>query len=534
MIPNNVVSDIESIAAIYTRVSSTKTAQKDSPEHQRAICEELAEIEGLNVQYYYEDRSSGSSIMGRRDMQNLIKDAEKGLFRVVIFASLSRFSRDLADSLNMRRKLVEMLKVRLISIDEGYDSLKDKNSPFKFELFQMMNENYAKQISLSSRRGIKESARRGNFTGSFAPYGYKKAFNETKKTNSLEIVEKNAAVVRMIYNLYINHNMGEKKIINTLNENNIPSPKGEGPWGITTVQRILQNEAYTGQNVFGKYTVITKFDDPNNMEARRKALVQKDKNKWRRNEEKDWDPIIDDETFEKAQEIRLLRGGGSRGGTRNVKVNPFADIIKCKHCGSNYVSMKSGKNGKDGQEYRYLVCSSRRRMGVKGCSNGLWIPLHTFTEQLLNQITDQFSKFINIEEISQKVSMPKQNTGLNVQKEIDKMNNLIAKRRKNLFSLRKMFLDEEMDQEQYEFEKDEYEKEIKELQMKIAKIEKLQTKTNDEEALREQIKEALERLSKLKFNEVAELQFVLKQLIDKVDIDENGKVEIYTPIGKFA
>lgn len=531
MIPYNLENGLDNIAAIYTRVSSTKTAQKDSPENQRGICEELAEQEKLYVQYYYEDRSSGSSIMGRKDMQNLIEDAKKGYFKTVIFASLSRFSRDLADSLNLRRLLVEALKVRLISIDENYDSLKDSNSPFKFELFQMMNENYAKQISYSSRRGKKVRAKLGNFTGSKAPFGYKKIVEEDKKT--LEIKEKDAAVIQIIYNLYVNHNMGEKKIVNTLNENGISSPNG-GNWGITTIQRILQNEAYTGRNVYSKYTVETKFDDLTDMQNRKKQLVQRDKSKWLRNEEKNWLAIIDDETFAKAQEIRQLRGGGTRGGAKNVQVNPFADIIKCKHCGKNYVSMKSGKKGKYGQEYRYLICSSRRRMGVTGCENGLWIPLHSFTANLLKQVTEQFSKFINIEKISQEVEVQTENEEAKLQKEFDKLNNLIQRRRKSLFQLRKLFLDGLIEDEgQYEFEKNEYEKEIKEYQLKIEKIVKLQVKATDEEAIRKQLKEALARLSQLDFDDVSELQFVLKQLIDKIDVDRNGKVEIYTSIGTF-
>lgn len=530
MIPKNVLRNIREIAAMYVRVSTEKDEQKDSPENQKGLCEEIAEDRNYDVQHYYEDRSSGTSITGRPEMKKLIEDAKKGKFTVVIMASLSRFSRDLADSLNLRRLLTEALGIRIYSIEENYDSIRD-DMEMKFELYQLMNQNYAKQISIASRRGIKQSAKRGNFTGSVAPFGYKKVSDG--KTKSLEIIPENAAIVQMIYNLYINHNMGEKKIINTLNDNGIPSPK-DGTWGITTVQRILQNEAYTGRNVFGKYTITTAFDDLTNMEDRKKRLVQKDKSEWQKNEEKNWDPIIEDEIFEKAQEIRKLRGGGTRGGVKNVQVNPFAGILKCKHCGSNYVSMKSGKEGKDGQKYRYLICSSRRRMGTSGCTNGLWIPLHSFTGELLKQITDQFSKFIDVEEISKNVKMPKQNSGLNVQKEIERMNNLIAKRRKNLFNLRKMYLDEEMDKEQYEFEKTEYEKEIKDLQLKISKMENLRTKTNDEDAIRKKIKESLQRLAQLEFSEVAEMQFVLKELVDKVDVDENGKVEIYSAIGPFA
>lgn len=64
------------VTAIYVRVSTTKDSQKDSPEHQRGLCEEKARILDLDVQYSYEDRDTGTSIVAREEIQKLIRDAK--------------------------------------------------------------------------------------------------------------------------------------------------------------------------------------------------------------------------------------------------------------------------------------------------------------------------------------------------------------------------------------------------------------------------------------------------------------------------
>ncbi|MEH7529083.1 recombinase family protein [Priestia megaterium] len=514
---------IKNVAAIYIRVSTEKTSQKDSPEHQRGICEERALEEKLDIQHIYEDRSSGTSIYGREDMKKLMKDAEEGFFDTIIFASLSRFARNLNDALNLREYFVNALGIRLIAIDENYDSKVDDN-PFKFELHGMMNENLSKTISLAAKRGIRQSAKRGNFTGAHAPFGYKKINDGKNKT--LEVIEKDASVVKEIFEMYVNRGMGEKQIINQLNEEDIPSPKG-GIWGITTVQRILKNEAYCGFNVYRKYQVKTVYDDLNDLQNRKKKLVERDKVEWERNEERNWEPIIEDELFQNAQEVRKERGGGRRGGIRNVKVNPFAGILKCAHCGSNYVSMKSGKTGKNGQEYRYLICSSRRRMGVKGCKNRLWVPLNQFKSQLLQQITDSLHSKINVEEVASSYEIPKKKE-VSFEKKIKQHERSIDLNRSALADLRKDLVSGGIDAEQFNYEKQRFLDEISNLQEKLNNLKKNQMKETNDELVRTQIKLALDKLVKLDFSNTEELQYTLKQVIEEVKIDENGEVDIYT------
>ncbi|WP_217486723.1 MULTISPECIES: recombinase family protein [Cytobacillus] len=526
--------DINNLAAVYVRVSTLKESQKDSPEHQKSICLQKAKMEDLEVrpEFIYEDRSTGTNIMERDDIKLLIEDAKKGYFSTVIFTSLSRFSRDSLDALALKRTLVDALEIRLISINDNYDSKENGNDEMIFTIMSAVNQKLSQQISVSSRAGIRESALKGNFTGSTAPYGYRKITKVDEKSKNkvktLEVDDKKADIVRKIFNLYIN-GMGEKKIIEYLNHEEIPSPRNE-KWGITTVQRMLQNEAYTGRNVHGKYTV-KKVTDVSDVQNRRNKLVQVPKEKWERNEQIEWEPIITDKIFEDAQKIRLNRGGGKRGGVRNVKVNPFSGLVKCAHCGSSYVSMKSGKVGKKGQEYRYLICSSRRRIGTKGCINDLWAPFEEFKEGVLQTIKLELEKKVNIDEVSAGLEIPTTNDEKANKNKRKKLEGQLKQNRTLLMNLRKEFNLEKIDKGQFEFEKETYEAEIKDIQEELKNLEETSKTTNNLDYIKSQVHDGLQRLVNLNFVEIDELQLVLKQLIEVITVNKDGVVLIRTPLG---
>lgn len=521
--------------AIYVRVSTTKASQKDSPEHQEAICREKARQMDLEIieGNVYEDRDTGTNIINRPAIQQLVDDAKKKRFDVIIFAALSRFSRDSLDSLSLKRKIVDSLGIRLISIDEGYDSLYN-NDELKFQIISAVNQKMSEQTSFSSRRGLRQSALKGNFIGSIAPYGYKKKVIDDKKT--LVPVEGTKEIVQLIFQLYTAHKLGEKEIVNFLNQvKKVKSPKG-GFWGVTSIQRILQNEAYTGVNVFGKYESKVVYSSIDNLTDRSKKLVQRDQSKW----EKAHDPqtheaIISKDIFNLAQELRLQRGGGKRGGIRNSK-NLFSGIIQCAHCGSAMVTMKSKSrsNSKAGKEYRYLICSKRRRQGSVGCNNAFWLPYHPFKEDLLTSISDQISDISSVE-----VLFNKYKDLINVdqkenEKKITKIEKQIASNRTMLFELRKDKTLGNVDEKQYAYEKKQFESELLELEYQLEEYCKDVEKKNDLQKLYDEIKDSLDDLLTLNFDdeeEFEELKSIIKKLIHKITVDREGNISVKTTFG---
>lgn len=521
--------------AIYVRVSTKKVSQKDSPEHQEGVCREKArqlELE-VGIDCVYEDRDSATNIVGRPAIQQLIKDAQARLFNNVIFASLSRFSRDTMDSLTLKRILVDSLGMRLISLDEGYDSYIDKDE-LKFQIISAVNQKMSEQISLSSKRGIRQSALKGNYTGSIPPFGYKKIVIADRKT--LVPDEQTKDLVIMIFNLYTAHKMGEKQIVNYLNgERKIPSPKG-GLWGITTIQRILQNEAYTGINVFGKYESKVKYNNIEDLSDRKKVLVQKNPLTWEKsNLIQTHEKLIDQELFQLAQEIRLQRGGGKRGGIRNKK-NIFAGIIKCDHCNSAMVSMrtKSKSSNKVGLEYRYLICSRRRRQGEGGCVNNFWLPYHSFKNDLIEDITEQITKFLSVDDLFERHKGLITIDNLENENQVKSNQKQIENTRKMLFELRKEKMSTGMDDKQYQFEKQLYEEELFRLEQQIKEAKNSIEHKNDLENLFVEVKDSLDDLINLNYEDIdefEELRLILLKLIERITVDVKGNVTVKTTFG---
>lgn len=512
----------------YVRVSTLKRSQRDSPKHQESSIREEAKKLGDEIDHIYMDRATGTSIMEREDVQQIIKDAKNGEFDTLFFSSLSRFSRDTLDALALKRTLVNALGIRVVSIEDFYDSGKEDNEMI-FTVISSMNQKQSENISMGSKRGIRQSARSGNFIGSIAPYGYRKVKVNGRKT--LEIVEHDANIVRLIFDMYAHQKFGEKNITLYLNEEaKIQSPKG-GMWGISSIQRILRNRNYTGYNNFGKMKYEQVYDDLNNLHNRRKKLVEKPREQWEISEEPTHPAIIPVELFEAAEDIRLRRGGGKRGGGR-ILVNIFAGTIFCKQCG--YAMVTVGKVKKrvrtdDTVHYHYLICSGRRRMGSSACSNNQWIAYYNFRDKLVEGLIKRLKKMIDSEALANivtKTAAFKQN---NSEKERKKIEKALTTNRKLLFEIRKRHMLQEILDDQYDFEREIYEHEIAELEKRKTKLIQLIAARKNTKKLMEDVKEALAGFSQLDtYDDVTKARIILFQLVIKITVDKDGNTDVYT------
>ncbi|WP_233146899.1 recombinase family protein [Paenibacillus selenitireducens] len=514
-------------AAIYVRVSTTKDSQKDSPEHQIAACKYFAEDMGWETaeDMIYEDRESGTNITDRLAIQQALKDAHQGAFQVIIFAALSRFARDIGDSINLKRKLVNALRIRLISIDDHYDS--DRDDEMLFSIISSINQSLSEQISRSTRRGKRESALKGNFTGNRPPYGYDKETRNGLKT--LVPNENQKMVVETIFQLYTANHFGEKSIAAYLNDQGIPSPK-DGKWGITTIQRILQNEAYVGKNRSSKFEIRKVYTNVDDMTERKKVLVQKPKREWRY-AHNSWthQGIIDEATFRLAENLRLQRGGGQRGGPRQ-KVNVFAGMMKCAHCGSSMVSMKSTRRIREQsrRDYRYLICSRRRRQGESGCCNNYWLPYDPFHEDLIQCISQILRSTFSPEELLEKHKRLVQVTHTDLESEMKKRKKWIIENRKCLMELRKERLKGHvLDEHQYELEKSHYEREIVQHESRLIQLQQEWQRKTDMTDLYEKTMERLNDLLNVSFETFDDSQLTLKKLISRIEADRQGNVHVF-------
>lgn len=516
----------------YVRVSTKYESQKDSPENQESFIRERARYEGTELDKVYMDRDSATSIVGRKDVKQMIEDAKNGEVRSLWFPSLSRFSRDAYDAISLKRILVNVLNIRVISIEDGYDSAV-KDDELLFGIKSFVNQNTSGDIGGSSRRGIRQSAlEKGNIIASKAAYGYKKVNIDGRKT--YEIVPKQAAVVELIYNLYIDEGLGDKSIVKYLNGENPTKTKYKSYtgklWSITTINTILTNPTYTGYNVSGRYKSEIVYDDVEDLMNRKKKLVKTPQSEWEWAKKVTHPPIIPKPRWDRAQEIRYEKGKNVRGGKRKY-VNVFAKLIFCKECGSAMVSMKC-KSRHDGKEYRYLLCSRNRRIGQSGCQNNTWLPYFDVRDEIIEEILSRVSSSIKQLEKKGLKELQLDIKKNNYDKEKRQVQKQIEDNRKLLFEIRRQHMLEQIDKDQYEFERQAYEKEIMECEQRLEVINYDEKRSMDTQRLIKDAKKALKGLTTIaSYNDdVDKTRALLRKVVKGIYASKSGKITVETYI----
>jgi site-specific DNA recombinase len=377
--------------ASYIRVSTDYDAQKYSPEHQLAACREYAadyELQILDTCIYNDAGSSATEMEHRTEVQRLLKDARQGKFDVVIFTAISRFARDLVDALTMRKTLEKVYGVRIISIEEGYDTaIEGRNNEMVFTVHAMLAANKSQEMSKALKRGLRQSAKRGRHVGNVAPYGYSKTPSKKLVPNPLE-----ARVVKEIFDMYIS-GKGSRTIADDLNRRCIPTASRARKnqikmWQASTVNAILHNEVYIGNLISSRWEMVSDF--------RQSRLANKPVKKQAQRDKKDWviienahDPIIDRETFLRVQQV--MEQKSTNKGLRRSS-NLLAGMMECKECGGAMIV--SGHQSQTGHTYKYVVCAATRRIGKSACVNHI----STKYDELLTDILQTLSIFARSDE----------------------------------------------------------------------------------------------------------------------------------------
>ena len=122
--------------AAYCRVSTDKDEQLDSLNHQKEFFVEYAKRSGHElVRLYADEGISGTSLKKREEFKRLLRDAELGLFDMVVVKDISRFARNTVDALQSIRKLKSM-GICTLFLTANMDSMGD--SEFILTLFSAM------------------------------------------------------------------------------------------------------------------------------------------------------------------------------------------------------------------------------------------------------------------------------------------------------------------------------------------------------------------------------------------------------------
>jgi len=329
--------------AIYTRKSTTEGLEQDftSLDAQRESAESYIasqKSEGwVMLPTLYNDGGYTGANTDRPALQKLMSDIKNGGIDCVVVYKVDRLSRSLLDFTHLL-EFFEKHNVAFVSVTQAFNT---NTSMGRLTLNILLSFAQFEREIISERTKDKMGAARkkGRWVGGIPILGY----DLDRINHKLVINPKEAAIVRELFDIYIK----KKSLLRTaviLNEKGYrrktyTPPKGKTMGGqkfqTTTVQYIVKNITYIGKI---KYAGVMY-----------PGLHE---------------PIISEETFQKAQEI-LVNNRVTRektGHSRNTAL--LGDILRCKAC-DKVMFHTYTMRGK--YKYRYYVCQSVQKQGSNSC-----------------------------------------------------------------------------------------------------------------------------------------------------------------------
>ncbi|MCC1493558.1 recombinase family protein [Cognatishimia sp. F0-27] len=406
-------------AALYARYSSDN--QRDaSIEDQLRICRARAEREGWTIIDSYTDRAiSGASLL-RPGVQELISDALKGRFDVILAESLDRLSRDQEDIAGLYKRM-RFAGVSIVTLSEG------EVSELHIGLKGTMGALFLKDLADKTRRGLRGRVEKGRSGGGLC-YGYDVIRTaDPDDRGEREINPAEANVVRRIFRDYLS-GQSSRTIAMTLNREGISGPQGK-EWGPSTIHGnpkrgtgILNNELYIGRLVWNR---LRYMKDP---DTGKRVSRPNPESEWVVQEVPDlrivdqdlWDAV---KKRQKSLSFDTSPTGSNPMNDRRRPKHLFAGLIKCGCCGGGYSLIS-----KD-----LLGCAASRNKGT--CDNRLNIRRdaleasilnglrkHLMSPELFNEFCSEFTREVNRLRIERGADLAGWRSELEkVDRELDKM-----------------------------------------------------------------------------------------------------------------
>src|SRR5215475_11389066 len=240
------------VAAIYARVSSDRQKENHTITSQTEALQEFARTHSYTVppQWVFQDEGYSGAILTRPGLESLRDLAAEGQIRAVLVYSPDRLSRKYAYQILLAEEF-SRCGVELVFLKSPAGATPEDQLLVQFQ--GMIAEYERAQIAERSRRGKRHMAQHGGVNVlSGAPYGYRYVKKSDTSAAYYELVEAEAKVVRMVFEIYTQQRLSINAIARLLNERQIATRTGKGRWERSTVWGMLRNPAYRGTACYGK------------------------------------------------------------------------------------------------------------------------------------------------------------------------------------------------------------------------------------------------------------------------------------------
>ena len=264
--------------------------------------------QGFTIHKVYSDDDCSGLDRTRPQFNQMLNDARRGLFNIILCKTQSRFTRDMEIVEKYIHGLFIEWRIRFIGLVDNVDTNVKGNKKAR-QIYAMINEWYSEDLSENIRAVFRRKMREGQFLGPFAPYGYMK---DPTDRHRLIIDDEAAKVVRLIFTLYL-EGSGCARIAGILTKRGIlppsahkraqgqnfknPNCDNQGVWSRNTIKRILHNPTYIGQLVQGRERKLSYKSSKVVLAPRDEWIVVDDNH----------EPIVDRQSFQAVQLILQQR-----------------------------------------------------------------------------------------------------------------------------------------------------------------------------------------------------------------------------------
>ena len=479
----------------YARVSTDKDDQLNSLENQQNYFEEMI-AENKNwkfVRGYIDEGISGTAVKNRTQFLNMIEAASLGKIDLILTKEISRFSRNTVDSIKYTEYLLKQGTI-VYFLSDNLNTIQE-DAEFRLTIMSSLAQDEVRKLSERVKFGINRMIKErkligGNLTGYY------------KKDGMYQINEKEAPMIRYLFETYASGKVGLKKIGEELAEMGYLNRKGE-PYSQTSMAKFLTNPRYKGF-----YTArLTEVED---YKTHKKVNVDKSRQIIEKDER--IPAIVSEELWDKANALHEKRKKLPSRHILNTEEmlehSKYSCKIKCTHCDHIYIR-NAGSNRANNPTWS---CKNYKVNGVDACASP--ILKESYLDKIFISIFDDFinnkkdylnqviTEYKNIVE-----SISNNKSSKDLEKEID----LINRQKDKLLdlSLKGLISDVEFKKRNDGFNEQifKFEEEIKRIDNKEIEIKKMNEKMNE-------LSKALTKKVDIK----NELPHLIKLLIDRIEI----------------
>lgn len=364
------IYDLELNVAYYARVSTDKDEQKTSIEHQWTFYKKMiSDVKKWKlVGGYIDEGISGITITHREEFQRMLQDARDGKIDLIITKEITRFARNVLDSIRYTRELLDCGTAVWFQND-NINTL-DEDSELRLAIMSGIAQDESRKLSGRVRFGHARSIQNGVVLGNSHIYGW------DKRNGKLFINPKEAKMVQLIFEKYAMGNWSTHSLEKYLWECGYRNYKG-GKIDSHVIANIIRNPKYKGYYVGGKVKIVDLF-------TRKQKFLPEDEWVMYKDDGTHVPAIVDEKLWEDANKILAERSRNIKAKKTSYKQdNLLTGLIHCTEDGAAYWLKVRTVRGKEAKTW---VCSHRIKHGADFCKSK---PIKE--EILLQMISDSYN-----------------------------------------------------------------------------------------------------------------------------------------------